>query len=84
MNGFHAKHIFFTNIGENLAKRLFRMEQNLLFKKEMYCMSGFIFFSAKILFSTPKLGKTHFKKKMYFISVFHAKRIFQQEMVKIW
>ena len=50
MNGFHAKHIFFTNIGENLAKRLFRMEQNLLFENEMDCMSGFVFFQQEFCF----------------------------------
>ena len=85
MNGFHAKHIFFTNIGENLQNTWFNLNgTEPTFQKRNVLHEWICIFSARILFPTPKLRKTHFKKKKYSISVFHAKRIFQQEMVKIW
>ena len=37
----------------------------------------------KLLFSTHIGGKNSFQKEFYFMSGFDAKRIFQQEMVKI-
>ena len=82
------KHTFSARSGKNSAKRFFQvtMEQNTLFKKELYSLTGFDAKSHFLKRNGENLGKrgfectikqnTLFKKELYAICEFDAKRIF--------
>ena len=66
------------------------MEQNTVFKKELYCMTGF---DAKRIFqremvktwqnalTNPQWSKTQFSREFYSMTGFDAKPIFQRALV---